>query len=94
MAAHSRRLEAKNPGSTVTIGAASAALVPANRDRIEVFIKNTHATQSLSLSLGGTATVGSGIVLAAGESAIIDSFVGAINAIGSGAGTTVAVAEV
>lgn len=94
MAAHSRRLEAKNDASVVSIGTASAALVAENRNRIEVFIKNTHATQSVSLSLGGTAVAGEGIVLAAGEGIVIDSFVGAINAIGSGAATTVAVAEV
>ena len=94
MAAHSRRLEAKNPGSVVTVGTASAALVAENRERLEVFITNTHATQVVSLSLGGTAVAGSGIVLAAGASIVITSFMGAINAIGSGAGTTIAVTEV
>ena len=94
MAAHSRRLEAKNDGSVVSIGAASAALVAENRERLEVFITNTHGTQTLSLSLGGTAVAGEGIVLKAGESVVITSFLGAINAIGSGAATTVAVAEV
>lgn len=94
MAAHSRRLEAKNPGSVVTVGAASAPLVAENRERIEVFIANTHATQAASLSLGGVAVAGSGIVLPAGASIVITSFMGAINAIGSGAGTTIAVAEI
>lgn len=94
MAAHSRRLKAKNPGSVVSIGAASAALVAENEERIEVFITNTHATQTLSLSLGGTAVAGSGIVLRSNESVVISSFTGAINAIGSGAATTVAIAEV
>lgn len=85
---------AKNDGSTVTIGAASAALVAANPYRVEVFVKNTHASQTISLSLGGTAVADEGIVLRAGEGIVIDSFKGAITAIGSGAGTTVAVAEV
>ena len=68
--------------------------VAENEERIEVFITNTHATQTLSLSLGGTAVAGSGIVLRSNESVVISSFTGAINAIGSGAATTVAIAEV
>ena len=94
MAAHSRRLKAKNPASVVSIGTASAELVAVNEERIEVFIKNTHATQTVSLALGGTAVAGSGIVLTAGQDIVISSFTGAINAIGSGAATTVAIAEV
>ena len=94
MAAHSRRLEAKNDASTVSIGAASAALVAENRERLDVWITNNHATQILWLSLGGTAVVGEGIKVAAGETRQISSFMGAINAIATGAATPVALAEV
>ena len=93
--AYPRRSTAKNPSSVASIGAASATLVAANRDRLELFLKNTHATQSVSLNLGTEAAVaGEGIVLAAGEGIAITSYSGAITAIGSGAATTVAIAEV
>lgn len=94
MAAHSRRLEAKNDASVVSVDGASEALVAENRNRISVFLKNTHAAQTVSISLGGTAVAGEGIVLAPGEGIVITEFMGAINAIASGASTTVAVAEV
>lgn len=85
---------AKNGASVASIGAASTLLAAANVDRQELFVTNTHASQSLSLGLGVTAVAGSGIVLIAGGSVRITSFAGAVYAIGSGAATTVAVAEV
>lgn len=78
----------------VTVGAASTEVLAANPQRVEAFISNTHASQDLDLSLGGTAVAGEGIRVEAGEVVQITSFTGQINGIGSGAGTTVAIAEV
>lgn len=90
------RTNAINDGSVVSIGAASATVAAASPSRTTLWIKNTHATQTLSLSLGGTAVAGEGIHLAAGEGIVITGaeWKGAVNGIGSGAATTTAVAEV
>lgn len=91
------RTNAINDGSVVSVGAASAVIAAANISRTRLWITNTHATQTLSLSLGGTAVVGEGIhLLAAGGKVEIAGadWKGAVNGIGSGAATTVAVAEV
>lgn len=84
---------AKNGASVASIGATSAQLAAANIDRHELHVTNTHASQVLSLGLGVTAVAGSGIVIPAGGYRVI-TFAGVVNAIGSGAGTTVALAEV
>lgn len=85
---------AKTGAGTASIGAASTQLAAANVDRRELWVKNTHATQTLSLGLGVTAVANAGIVLAAGETAILTEWAGIVNAIGSGAATTVAFAEI
>ena len=85
---------AKNPGSSVTIGTTSATLVSSYGARTGVYITNTHASNTLTLSLGGTAVANEGIRLTAGQAVYIDDYTGQINAIASGAGTTVGVAEV
>jgi len=84
-----------NPSSTVSVGVASGTLVAANPYRVEVYIKNVHATQAISLNLGTQAAViNEGIVLAAGEGIVIDTYKGAITAIATGAATTTAIAEI
>lgn len=90
------RTSAINDGSVVSIGTTSATVGAASPSRTRLWITNTHATQSLSLSLGGTAVVGEGIHLLAGQSVEISGaeWKGAVNGIGSLPATTVAVAEV
>lgn len=86
---------AKNPSGSGSVGVASAQLVAANPDRVEITICNDHATNVVYLSLGGTAAVGSGIrINAAGGSYTTAAYTGAINAIASGATTTVTISEV
>lgn len=90
------RATARTPAGTATIGAASAAIVTAQPEsRLGVYICNTHATQGLYLSLGGTAVVGSGIYLPPVNGAVyINDYSGAINGIATGASTIVAFSEV
>lgn len=86
---------ARTTQATVAVGAASVSLAVANIDRVALVVCNDHATQIVYLSLGGTAVVGQGIRLnAAGGSHVIDYYTGAVNAIATGAGTGVSVAEV
>lgn len=86
---------AKTPSSSATIGVASAVVVPANPQRVEVTICNDHATQVAYLSLGGTAVANTGIRLAAaGGSYTTQAFTGAINAIATGATTVLTFSEV
>jgi hypothetical protein len=86
---------AKTPKSAVTIGAADAAIVPTNADRVEVTICNDHATQTVYLALGAAAVANQGIRLnAAGGSYTTQAFTGEIRGIASGAGTVVTFSEV
>lgn len=86
---------AKTPTSSATIGGTSAAVVPANAQRVEVTICNDHATQIAYLALGATAVLNQGIRLApAGGSYTTQAFTGAINAIATGATTVLTFAEV
>lgn len=85
---------AKNPSSVVSVGVASGTLVASNPYRVWVKVKNTHATQAVSLNLGPEAAVlGEGIHLLAGEGDTIEGYTGIITAIGAGAATTVAITE-
>lgn len=81
----------------VTIGAASVSVLVANESRKRVIIVNSHATQSVWLSLGATAVVGQGIYLAPNggsfEIAPDEVWTGQILGIASGAGTIVGVVE-
>lgn len=86
---------AKTPHGSVTIGTSSAQVVPANSARVGVYICNDHATNTLYLSLGGTAVANQGIRLnAAGGTAFIQEYSGVINGIASGASTVVCFSEV
>jgi hypothetical protein len=87
---------ATNPGSAVSVGTASTALVAANPARVEITICNDHATNIVYLSLGSVAAVASqGIRLnAAGGSYTTAAYTGAVTAIASGATTVVTVTEI
>lgn len=72
--------------SVATIGATAAVLVAANPKRQEVWLRNTHATQTIHLGSDGTVTGGSdGFELKTN---------GAIYAISNNVGTTVEVIEI
>lgn len=71
-----------------TVGAASATLIPAGTYSAWVTIKNTHATQTLSLSFNAAA-VAADFPLAAGASVTLPfGLANSLQGIGSGAGTT------
>lgn len=80
-----------------TIGIASAELLPPNENRKRVIITNGHATQSLWVSFGEAAVIGKGCYLAPNGGSLEippdELYVGQINGIASGAGTTVGVVE-
>lgn len=82
--------------STVAVGVASVQLLAANAARRYLLIENKHATVSLYVNLAGAAaTVAGGVTLLPGDSLELSSFVplGAITAIGSGAGASAVVVE-
>jgi hypothetical protein len=82
--------------TTATVGAASAVVVAANASRKGLVIVNTHATQTVSFAVGAAAVAGSGITLAPNGVWEMDRYTfttGEIRAIGSGAGTTLAIQE-
>lgn len=86
---------AKTTESAATIGAADAALVSANTSRVGVYICNTHASNDVYLSLGGTAQTAKGIYLkAAGGSVYISDYTGAIRAFATAGSTVVTFCEV
>lgn len=85
--------QAINPGSAVSVGTSNTALVGAN-DRRSVVLCNDHASNTIYLSLGGTAVANQGIRLnAAGGAIKLDGYTGAVSAIATGASTAVTVAE-
>ncbi|MDE2099134.1 MAG: hypothetical protein KGL39_17905 [Patescibacteria group bacterium] len=77
-----------------SVGTTATSIVPARSDngRNLVLIQNTHASQSLGVTLDGTTPVigANALTLAAGASLQLDKAVpqGAIELIGSGASTT------
>jgi hypothetical protein len=76
--------------SNGTVGATSAAIVPANTFSNWVTIQNTHATNKLSLSFNATATT-SDFTLAPGASVTLPfGLANTLNGVGSAAGTTYA----
>lgn len=86
---------AKTPSAAVSVGAASSTVVPANPQRVEVTIVNTHATQTVDLTLGSPAVSGQGIRLNAnGGSYTTQAYTGIITGWASGAATTLQYAEV
>ncbi len=78
-------------GPTVfTVGVASASLFVTLGVIKELYFKNT-SVNTISLGFNATAVLGSGVTLARGEVFIKDTpFTGQINAIASGAGSTLA----
>ena len=91
-----RKDTANQPGTSVTVGAASATLLAANDTRAEVTICNDHATQVVYLKLAASAAeANKGIRLnAAGGSWTSNAYTGEIRAIATGAGTGVTVTEI
>lgn len=90
-----RKATADQPGTAVSVDAASEVVAAANPDRAEITIQNDHATQIIYLSLGGTAALNSGIRLnALGGSWTSNAYTGAINGIATGAATVALVTEV
>src|SRR4051812_32478031 len=84
------------PATSASVGAASVQLAAANKSRVEITICNDHATQVVYLSLGSAAAVvNQGIRLnAAGGSYTTSAYLGAIQAIATGAATTVTITEI
>lgn len=87
-----------SPCATATIGAASATVLTGNTARTACRISNTHATQTLYLSLDGNAAeIGKGVYIGPGQSWEMSTpgtlSLGTIKGISSGAGTVVAVQE-
>lgn len=86
---------AKTPTSSVSVGTSSTQVAAANGARVELFLCNDHATQTVYLALGATAVANQGIRLnAGGGSIVLSSFTGVVNAIATGASTNVTVCEV
>ncbi len=86
---------AKTPTGAVSVGTSSTQIAAANPARVELFVCNDHATNVVYLALGAAAVANQGIRLnAGGGSAVISSFTGQVNAIATGASTTVTVTEV
>lgn len=80
---------------SVSVGTSSVQVAAANRARVEITICNDHASQVVYLGLGEAAVANKGVRLnAAGGSYTTRSFTGAINAIATGASTTVTFVEV
>jgi hypothetical protein len=82
--------------ATATVGAASAVVVASNANRKGLVLQNTHTTQAVSFAIGTAAVAGSGITLAPNGVWEMDDrtfTTGEIRAIGSGAGTTIAIQE-
>lgn len=75
---------------TDTVGTSAVVIVGPNSNRKEVIITNTHASNDLYLG-GATVAVGRGIKLVAGQSTVLTNS-GTIYAVGSAAGTTIALA--
>ena len=82
--------------SVVTIGATASVLVAANPKRQEVWLRNTHATQTIHLGSDGTVTGGSdGFELKTNGAEIFKlKTTDEIYAISDNAGTTVEVIEI
>lgn len=80
---------------TQTVGAASASILAASSTRRFVYVRNTHATQRASLAFGAAAVLDSGITLNPNEWVNFSAPTGHVTqevfAIGSGAGTTLAI---
>jgi hypothetical protein len=86
---------AKTGGDAVTVGTSSTQLAAANGARVELFIQNDHASNTVYLGLGQAAVANKGIRLnAAGGSIVLSSYNGEVNAIASGASTVVLVTEI
>lgn len=86
---------ATQSGTSQTVGTSSVEVVADNPSRYEVYIYNDHATNVVYLSLGGTASVGSGIrINPGGDFFYSTSYTGAISAISTGASTSLTIAEV
>jgi hypothetical protein len=83
-----------NPSSSATVGTTSTVIIPINAIRFITWITNTSSTATVYLSLGGTAVVGKGIVLAPGATWTTNVYNGPVSAIASAAATNVAIAEV
>tara|TARA_R100000808_G_C2079207_1_gene103704 strand:+ start:349 stop:672 length:324 start_codon:yes stop_codon:yes gene_type:complete len=76
--------------TTGTVGTVAATLLAANNEREYLLVQNTHASNTLYISLGGTAT-SSHVQIASGAALVFESGTVpscAISGIGSAAGTT------
>jgi len=84
---------ANTPNANVSVSTTSVTALASNQNRIQCWFTNTGST-TISLSLGGTAVAGTGIILAPNASVNFTTFNGAVTAISSASGGTLAVAEV
>ena len=85
------------PGSSVTLTSASTSylVIPSNTGRFQAWITNTHASAVIYLYLSATgAQVGKGIPLQPNAQIQFTTYVGAVSAISSTAGATLAIAEI
>lgn len=86
---------ARQAGTSVSVGEESKTLVEANGSRQEVIVCNDSASATVYLSLGGTAAVNKGIRLnSAGGTYRTAAYRGAITAWATGAATNITVTEV
>jgi hypothetical protein len=87
-----------NAPGVATVGVTSANILAANSSRTALILINTHATNTISLGLGANAAVlGSGITLYPGGSItfnVLDNMQQAVQAIASGASTSLAIQEI
>ena len=87
-----------NAPAVATVGVTSANVLAANSSRTSLILINTHASNTISLGLGANAAVlGSGITLYPGAAItfnVLDNMQQAVQAIASGASTTLAIQEI
>lgn len=86
-----------NPGSNLTLTTANTvySVIPANTTRFQAWITNTHSSAVIYLYLAASgASVGKGIPLQPNAQIQFTTYTGAVCAISSTAGATLAIAEI
>lgn len=84
---------ATTPNAAASVGVASGAVVSSRTGRKAIIMANDHATQVIYLSLGGTAVVNQGVRIGPGQVLKLEDYYGAVNAIATGAATTLTYSE-
>lgn len=85
------------PGTSLTLTTANTSylVVPSNTGRFQVWVTNTSASAVVYLYLNATgAQVGKGIPMQPNAQVQFTTYVGAVSAISSTAGATLAIAEI